>query len=145
MKLTNIDPIIKAIEARQDNAEDLPPLTTGDFLRMLRKASEPKTGGIQLIIREDGTAEKYDDTYDLTIHCASEDEQKEVLKIMNQAAELRQLKPHGDLIDRDALGLGEYEKVEEDTGTLEISLGGLLEVYHKVKDAPAIIAREERN
>ena len=51
--------------------------------------------------------------------------------------------PHGDLIDRDALGLGEYEKVEEDTGTLEISLGGLLEVYHKVKEAPAIIARED--
>lgn len=43
MKLTNIDPIIKAIEARQDNAEDLPPLTTGDFLRMLREASEPET------------------------------------------------------------------------------------------------------
>lgn len=42
MKLTNIDPIIKAIEARQENAEDLPPLTTGDFLRMLREASEPE-------------------------------------------------------------------------------------------------------
>ena len=61
------------------------------------------TDGIQLIIREDGTAEKYDDTYDLTIHCTSEDEQREILKIMNQAAELRQLKPHGALIDRDAL------------------------------------------
>ena len=57
--------------------------------------------GIQLIIKEDGVAEIYDDTYDLTIHCTSEDEQKEVLKIMNQAAELR--KPHGALIDRDAL------------------------------------------
>ena len=57
--------------------------------------------GIQLIIREDGTAEKYDDTYDLTIHCTSEDEQKEVLKIMVTAAKLR--KPHGALIDRDAL------------------------------------------
>lgn len=43
MKLIDIDPIIKAIEARQDNAEDLPPLTTGDFLRMLREASEPET------------------------------------------------------------------------------------------------------
>lgn len=59
--------------------------------------------GIQLIIREDGSAEKYDDTFDLTIHCTSEDEQREIIKIMNQAAELRQLKPHGDLIDRDAL------------------------------------------
>lgn len=101
MKLANIDPIIKAIEARQDNAEDLPPMTEGDFLRMLREASEPKTGGIQLIIREDGTAERYDDTYDLTIHCTSEDEQREIIKIMNQAASLR--KPHGALIDRDVL------------------------------------------
>ena len=57
--------------------------------------------GMQLIIREDGTAEQYDDTYDLTIHCTSEDEQREILKIMNQAAELR--KPHGDLIDREVL------------------------------------------
>jgi hypothetical protein len=57
--------------------------------------------GIQLIIREDGTAEKYDDTYDLTIHCTSADEQREILKIMNQAAKLR--KPHGALIDIDAL------------------------------------------
>ena len=101
------------------------------------------TDGIQLIIREDGTAEEYDDTYDLTIHCTSEDEQKEVLKIMNQAAELRQLKQHGDLIDRDALNIGEYEREDDDTGTLEISLGGLLDLYHKIKDAPAIIARED--
>ena len=43
MKLIDIDPIIKAIEARQENAEDLPPLTTGDFLRMLREASEQET------------------------------------------------------------------------------------------------------
>ena len=61
------------------------------------------TDGIQLIIREDGVAEQYDDTYDLTIHCTSEDEQKEVLKIMNQAAELRQLKQHGNLIDLEVL------------------------------------------
>lgn len=58
---------------------------------------------IKLIIRPDGVAEQYDDTYDLTIHCTSEDEQREVLKIMNQAAELRQLKQHGDLIDREVL------------------------------------------
>ena len=59
--------------------------------------------GIQLIIREDGTAEQYDDTYDLTIHCTSEDEQREIFKIMETAAELRQLKQHGDLIDREVL------------------------------------------
>jgi len=41
--------------------------------------------GIQLIIRPDGVAERYDDTYDLTIHCTSADEQREILKKMNEA------------------------------------------------------------
>ena len=44
---------------------------------------------IKLIIRPDGVAEQYDDTYDLTIHCTSEDEQREILKIMGMAAKLR--------------------------------------------------------
>ena len=50
--------------------------------------------------------------------------------------------PHGDLIDRDALNIGEYEREDDDTGTLEISLGGLLDLYHKVKDATTIIEAE---
>ena len=41
--------------------------------------------GIQLIIRPDGVAERYDDTYDLTIHCTSADEQREILRKMNEA------------------------------------------------------------
>ena len=49
---------------------------------------------------------------------------------------------HGDLIDRDALNIGEYEREDDDTGTLEISLGGLLDLYHKVKDATTIIEAE---
>ena len=97
---------------------------------------------IKLIIRPDGVAEQYDDTYDLTIHCTSEEEQREILKIMETAAKLRQLKSHGDLIDRDALNIGEYEREDDDTGTLEISLGGLLDLYHKVKDAPTVIEAE---
>ncbi len=50
--------------------------------------------------------------------------------------------PHGDLIDRDALNIGDYEREDDDTGTLEISLGGLLDLYHKVKDAPTVIEAE---
>jgi hypothetical protein len=50
--------------------------------------------------------------------------------------------PHGDLIDRDALNIGEYEREDDDTGTLEISLGGLLDLYYKVKDAPTVIEAE---
>ncbi len=41
--------------------------------------------GIQLVIRPDGVAERYDDTYDLTIHCTSADEQREILRKMNEA------------------------------------------------------------
>lgn len=51
--------------------------------------------------------------------------------------------PHGDLIDRDALNIGEYEREDDETGTIEISLGGLLDLYHKMKDAPAVIERSE--
>jgi hypothetical protein len=50
--------------------------------------------------------------------------------------------PHGDLIDRDALNIGEYEREDDDTGTLEISLGGLLDLHYKVKDAPTVIEAE---
>ena len=49
---------------------------------------------------------------------------------------------HGDLIDRDALNIGEYERDDDDTGTLEISLGGLLDLYHKVKAASTVIEAE---
>lgn len=41
--------------------------------------------GIQLIIRPDGVAERYDDTYDITIHCTSADEQREIIRKMNEA------------------------------------------------------------
>lgn len=41
--------------------------------------------GIQLIIKEGGVAEIYDDTYDLTIHCTSADEQREILRKINEA------------------------------------------------------------
>lgn len=50
--------------------------------------------------------------------------------------------PHGDLIDRNALNIGEYEREDADTGTIKISLGGLLDLFHKVKDAPPVIEAE---
>lgn len=47
--------------------------------------SSRETDGIKLIIREGGVAEIYDDTYDLTIHCTSADEQREIIRKMNEA------------------------------------------------------------
>ena len=52
-------------------------------------------------------------------------------------------KKHGRLIDADALNIGEYEREDDDSRTLEISIGGLLSLYHKVIDAPTVIEAEE--
>ena len=38
---------------------------------------------IMLVFGEDGVARKYDDTWDITIHCESEEEQKVVLEKLN--------------------------------------------------------------
>lgn len=39
--------------------------------------------GMMLIINDNGEAEIYDDTYDLTIHCTSEEEKDEALRRLN--------------------------------------------------------------
>ena len=39
--------------------------------------------GMMLIINDDGKAEIYDDTYDITIHCTSEEEKNEVIEHLN--------------------------------------------------------------
>ena len=45
------------------------------------------TDDIMLTIGDDGTASLYDDTYDITIHCESQEEQDEVKRILEN-------KPH---------------------------------------------------
>ena len=40
------------------------------------------TDGIMLTIGEDGKASLYDDTYDITIHCESQEEQDEVKRVL---------------------------------------------------------------
>jgi len=39
--------------------------------------------GIMLVFGEDGVAREYDDTWDITIHCESEEEQKAIWKKLN--------------------------------------------------------------
>jgi len=39
---------------------------------------------LQLMLNNDGVFEKYDDTYDLTIHCESKEEQEEVLSRLSR-------------------------------------------------------------
>ena len=40
--------------------------------------------GIMFMLNEDGVADVYDDTYDVTIHCASEEEQKKTIEALNR-------------------------------------------------------------
>ena len=42
---------------------------------------------LKMIINADGVFEEYDDTYDLTIHCTSQEEQDEVLLRLNKTVE----------------------------------------------------------
>lgn len=39
---------------------------------------------IKVLANEDGTFEEYDDTYDITIHCTSEEEQNKVVDILSK-------------------------------------------------------------
>lgn len=39
---------------------------------------------ISIIFDENGIAKEYDDTFDITIHCESEEEQNKVLEILNR-------------------------------------------------------------
>ena len=39
--------------------------------------------GLQAILNDEGVFEEYDDTYDLTIHCESAEEQEDVLNKLN--------------------------------------------------------------
>lgn len=41
--------------------------------------------GITLMIGEDGIAREYDDTYDITIHCESEEEQRQAIERINNS------------------------------------------------------------
>lgn len=45
---------------------------------------EMKAGTVLAVLNEDGVAEVYDDTYDITIHCDTEEEQKKVCDILKR-------------------------------------------------------------
>lgn len=41
--------------------------------------------GILMMLNEDGTAEAYDDTYDIVIHCKNEEEQKKTVEMLKNS------------------------------------------------------------
>ena len=69
---------------------------------------------LNIIQNEDGTFSEYDDTFDITIHCKSEEEQNEVLAKLNAPKALEQ-DPCEDAISRQAvLDLIEREEFKGD-------------------------------
>lgn len=50
-------------------------------------SSEENQAGISLYQRPDGTFEMYDPTWDITIHCTSEEDQKKTMAILKEAFE----------------------------------------------------------
>ena len=46
------------------------------------------TDGIMLAIASDGTAKLYEDTYDITIHCESKEEQEKAIQKLNRLNDL---------------------------------------------------------
>ena len=45
--------------------------------------------GIELLIGDDGVVRQYDSTWDITIHCENEEEQKRAIKSINSANRCR--------------------------------------------------------
>lgn len=67
--------------------------------------------GIMLVFGEDGVAREYDDTWDITIHCESEEEQKAVWeKLYNLNREVKNLT---DTISRQAAIEAAIEAADE--------------------------------
>lgn len=78
--------------------------------------------GITIMQNEDGSFRKYDDTYDIVIHCESEEEQKKAIELINQSLK----KSNGWIPVSDRLPEDEKEclvTLEKIYGTPEISMG----------------------
>lgn len=67
---------------------------------------------IQLIINKDGVAEVYDDTYDIVIHCKSQEEQNEAIKALeNSIPRDKLIQLRGDCWDAGVNMTDEYQGV----------------------------------
>lgn len=91
---------------------------------------------IQLIFDENGIAHEYDDTYDITIHCESLEENERVMNILNAYAK-------DDAISREYIInllsdlLDEYSELDEN-GLHDPKWCGVNESYLVVTNAPSV-------
>ena len=66
---------------------------------------------IEIYQKPDGTFDRYDDTYDITIHCASQEEQEEVKKaLINSISQEEIEKAYESILD---VSEGGYVDIEE--------------------------------
>lgn len=66
------------------------------------------TDGIMLQISDDGKATLYESTYDITIHCESEKEQREVMERLNSMNWIPILDGYGQMPEVDEEGYSDY-------------------------------------
>lgn len=69
--------------------------------------------GIELLIGDDGVARQYDSTWDITIHCENEEEQKRAIKSINSANRCRWIDCSEKLPDEPTNGMHDLEEYAE--------------------------------
>ena len=80
------------------------------------------TDGLEFVINADGVATLYDDTYDITIHCESKEEQDEVIRRMESYQWIpvtkRLPEENGEyLVTRESNGIYKYVDIVKKTNT----------------------------
>lgn len=91
---------------------------------------------IQLIFDENGIAHKYDDTYDITIHCESLEENERVMNILNAYVKDDAISKKYIISVLSDL-LNEYSELDEN-GLHDPKWCGIKESYLVVTNAPSV-------
>ena len=95
--------------------------------------------GMLLQIRDDGRAELYDDTYDITIHCSSQEEQDAVRVLLKRAGAI----PHWVSQDDIPRWIPFSERLPEGAEPVLVSFCEDAKVFRRVKIFPPKIVKKE--
>lgn len=79
---------------------------------------------INLMIRDDGVATIYDDTYDITIHCENEEEQHKVVELLKSIPSVQPERKRGEWIKWDFKTFGAFGDWEYKCSNCEKVYGG---------------------
>ena len=90
--------------------------------------------GIMLVFGEDGVAREYDDTWDITIHCESEEEQKAVWEKLNNLN--REVNNLTDTISRQTAIELAMQYCPDDDGTCSKADEDIRNLLDELEDLP---------